>query len=186
MIIANTRMECLINPTDDEMIQREPLLKYSFYLSSKNNLLLNTIDTIKVKLEKGITEKLINADLVADASILTWFWTLGAYEIVRTMTQTKDCFSNELIIKLSALKKKLSKVRMPSAKMEKEGQKTPVNSNRSFDGWDTKSKDLLIGNPDDYISARELFDLYDSTLSSIAVADVLKRHEESDQYGRNQ
>lgn len=97
MIIENTRMKCLINSSEEEIIQREPLLKYSFYLSSKNNLLLNTIDTIRNKLDIGITDKYINSDLVGDASILTWFWTLGAYEIVRTMTQTNDCFSPRLV-----------------------------------------------------------------------------------------
>ena len=186
MIIENTRMKCLFNPTEEEMIQREPLLRYSFFLSSKNNLLLNTIDTIKNKLDKGITKESINSDLVGDASILTWYWTLGAYEIVRTMTQTKDCFSIRLIQDLVVLKQKLAKVRIPNAKMEKRGKKEPVNSNRSFDGWDIQSKDLLIGDPNDYISARELFDLYDSTFSSIVVDDVVKKHEASIEYGKNE
>lgn len=71
---------------------------------------------------------------------------------------------------------------MPNAKMEKKGKKEPVNSNRSCDGWDVKTKDLLIGDPDDYVSARDLFNLYDKTFSSIVLTDILKYNEESEQY----
>lgn len=175
-------MKCLFNPTDEERLNREPLLNYSFYLSSKNILLLNTIDTILEKLNSGFSESSVNGDSISDASVLTWFWTLGAYEIVRTMSESKDCFSETINTKLNPLKQLLAKARMPSSKMEKKGKKIPVNSNRSFDGWDVKNKDLLIGDPDDYISARKMFKLYDSTLSSITVNDVIKRHELSEIY----
>ncbi len=182
MIIKNTRMKCLFNPTEEERLEREPLLKYSFYLSSKNILLLNTIDTIIENLDTGFSENFTNADVISDGSILTWFWTLGAYEIIRTMSETNDCFSERINEKLKTLKRELAKARMPSSKMEKKGKKIPVNSNRSFDHWDVKKKDLLIGDPDLPISARDLFELYDSTLSLITVDDVLKKHELSINY----
>lgn len=175
-------MKCLINPTEEERLDREPLLKYSFYLSSKNILLLDTIDTILEKLDSGFSEGFSNADIISDASILTWFWTLGAYEIVRTMSETDDCFTDSINLKLKKLKKLLAEARMPSAKMEKKGKKIPINSNRSFDRWDMKNKDLLIGDPDDFISARSLFELYDRTLSSITIDDVIKEHELSKTY----
>jgi len=182
MIIKNTRMKCLFNPTDEERLNREPLLNYSFYLSSKNILLLNTIDAIIEKLNLGFSESSTNGDFISDASILTWFWTLGAYEVVRTMSETQDCFSERINEKLNFLKQLLAKARMPSSKMEKKGKKIPVNSNRSFDHWDVKNKDLLIGDPDDYVSARNMFELYDSTLLSITINDVKKKHELSETY----
>jgi hypothetical protein len=178
-------MKCLFNPTEEERIEREPLLKYSFYLSSKNNLLLDVLDEIFKKLDTGFSEKSIYADIVSDASVLTWFWTLGAYEMIRTMAKTKDCFSANINEKINALKQALAKARMPSSKMEKKGQKIPVNSNRNFDGWDIPQKDLFIGDPDSPISARELFVLYDSTMSSITKQDVLKKHEQSNVYAKN-
>ena len=182
MITKKTRMECLFNPTEEERIEREPLLKYSFYLSSKNILLLDVLDEILKKLDTGFSEKSISAEIIGDASVLTWFWTLGAYEMIRTMAQTKDCFSANINGKINTLKQVLAKARMPSSKMEKKGQKIPVNSNRSFDGWDIPKKDLLIGDPDSPLSARELFMLYDNTLSSITKQDILKKHEQSKEY----
>ena len=175
-------MKCLFNPTEEEMLNREPLLNYSFYLSSKNILLLNTIDTILENLDMGFSESSTNGDFISDASILTWFWTLGAYEIVRTMSETKDCFSKRINTKLNHLKTILAKARMPSSKMEKKGKKIAVNSNRSFVHWDVKNKDLLIGDPDDPVSARYMFKYYDNTLSSITINDVIKKHELSEIY----
>lgn len=178
-------MECLSNPTEEERINREPLLKFSYYLSSKNILLLNTIDTIIECLKTGFSENVTNADDISDASVLTWFWTLGAYEMVRTMSQSNDCFSEQINAKIGFLKQAIAKARMPSSKMEKKGKRIPVNSNRSFDHWDIGKKDLLIGDPDDPVSARYLFGLYEDTLSSITPNDVLKKHEESNHYKKS-
>ena len=68
---------------------------------------------------------------------------------------------------------------MPNAKMEKQGKKLPVNSNRSPDGWDVLKKDLLIGDPDTPISGRILLEEYEAIMSSLTINDVLKHHTES-------
>lgn len=172
----------LINPTEEEIFEREPLLKFSFYLSDKNNLLLSTSDEILNYLDSGFNILKMNTQLIGKASSLLWFWTLGAYEIVRTIIQAEDCFSKKFIVELKALKKELSKARMPSAKMEKQGKNEPINSNRSADGWDFEKKDLLIGDPNDFVSGRDLLNLYDKTITSLKPNDILKRHEESRYY----
>lgn len=182
MFPPKTRMKCLINPTEKEKIDREPLLNYSFFLSSKNILLLDMIDTLIANLDSGFSSKPINSDLIGEASVFTWFWVLGAYEIVRTMAQTKDCFSEAIHNKLFALKQELAKARIPNSKMEKRGQKIPVNSNRCFDGWDFENRDLLIGDPDCPLSARALFKLYDDTITSIKPEEILKEHCLSEQF----
>jgi hypothetical protein len=170
----------LFNPTQDQRLEREPLLAFSFYLSGKNNILLSLSDTIIEQLDEGFSDrKNLNINLIGEASSSFWFWSLGAYEVVRTISQAKDCFSTTFIDKINTLKKQLSIVRMPSAKMEEQGRKKPVNSNRSPDDWEINSKDLLVGSPDNPISARYLIELYDQTLCSLTPTDVIKRHEES-------
>ena len=171
--------ECLFNPTEEEMFEREPLLKFSFYLSGRNNILLATIDEIIDYLDNGFGTSVINGGLIEKASTLLWFWTLGAYEMVRTISQAKVCFSDNFNSQILILKKELAKVRMPAAKMEKQGSEVPVNSNRSPDGWDVENKDLLIGDPYEPVSGRCLLGLYDQVLSSLEIKDVKKRHEES-------
>ena len=177
--MINKRLKCLVNPTEEEILKREPLLKFSFYLSDKNNILLITLDDIIDKLDRGFGTGSVDSQLVGEASVLTWFWTLGAYEVIRTICQAEDCFDNGFIDKLKKLKEKLAIVRVPSSKMEKKGKIKPVNSNRSPDGWDVERKDLIIGDPENPLSARKLFEQYDETMSSLTINDVIRRHEES-------
>jgi hypothetical protein len=171
-------IKCLVNPTKEEILEREPLIAFSFYLSDKNNLLLHLSDEILENLDKGFGDTM-NTKLIGDASSWTWFWTLGAYEVVRTISQAKECFSDTFITEINKLKKQLAIVRMPSAKMEEQGKNKPVNSNRSPDGWDIEKKDLLIGSPENPQSARQLLELYDKTLCSLKPDDVIKHHQDS-------
>ena len=113
--------------------------------------------------------------------MLMWLWLLGAYEVVRTMCQAKSCFTENTVSKLQELKRTLSDVRMPAAKMEKRGQKKPVTSNRSPAGLDMAKKDLLVNDPDVQpdVSARDLLSKFDEVFSSISKDDVHSQHEES-------
>jgi len=174
-------IECLINPTREQVLEREPLLAFSVYLSERNNNVLQLSDEILSNLELGFNDgRHIDATIIGNASVSMWFWTLGAYEIVRTISQAKECFTDEFIVKINELKKQLAIVRMPSAKMEEQGSKSiPVNSNRSADGWDLDSKDLIVGSPQNPKSARQLIELYDTTLCSLVPSDIKKQHQES-------
>ena len=66
MITKKTRMECLFNPTEEERIEREPLLKYSFYLSSKNILLLDVLDEVVLKVDIVFFQESISAEIIGD------------------------------------------------------------------------------------------------------------------------
>jgi hypothetical protein len=172
------RIKCLINPTEEEILTREPLIAFSFYLSGRNNVLLSVLDEIIENLDKGFTNNSIHGGLIGHASTLMWFWTLGAYEVIRTMCQAKECFSENFYEQISELKNDLAKARMPSSKMEKKGKKRiPVGSNRSPDGWDIPNKDLLVGDPENPMSGRMLLEKYDNVLSSLTIEDVKAHHE---------
>lgn len=176
---------CLIAPTEEEIFERDPLLKFSFFLSERNNWINSTGIEILSNLDKGFSDLKINSEYIGKASFLSWFWTLGVYEIIRTITQAQDCFSIQFIEAIKKLKKEIELVRMPSAKMEKKKngkRKIPVNSNRCHDYWDIEKKDLLIGEPDNPFSVRLLIKHYDSVFSSLRKEDIVKRHEESDLY----
>ena len=169
----------LINPTWQEQVEREPLLAFSFILSTRNNQLATIADEIIELLDSGISPKFIDGSKVTKAGILTWLWLLGAYEIIRTMCQAKSCFSSEAMSKLLPLKRKLAKVRMPDAKMEKQGKKEPVISSRSPWCEIPESKDLLIGDPEEAYSAKAIIDEYFSVVYSLSEKDILGTHEES-------
>ncbi|MEO1685170.1 MAG: hypothetical protein AAFS06_18175, partial [Cyanobacteria bacterium J06631_12] len=158
---------------------QEPLLAFSFVLSTRNNQLSTIANEIIELLDLGISKEFIDGNKVTKAGILVWLWTLGAYEIVRTMCQANICFSSEYIEKLRPLKKKLAKIRMPDSKMEKQGRKQPVSSNRSPWCEVIETKDLLIGDPDEAFSARYIISEYFSIIHSLKREDVIASHEES-------
>ena len=173
------KQDVLVNPTWEEMISNEPLLAFSFALSTRNNQLATIADDILDNLDMGISEEFIDGAHVTKAGINVWLWTLGAYEIIRTMCQAKTCFTTECLERLQPLKKRLSKVRMPDAKMEKQGKRVPVSSNRSPWCEVLETKDLLIGDPDEPYSARELIDEYFNVIYSISPSEIIAIHEES-------
>jgi hypothetical protein len=173
------KLEILFNPSWEQEVAREPLLAFSFILSTRNNQLSTVADEILDLLDSGISENFIDGGSVTRAGILMWLWTLGSYEIVRTMCQANTCFSSKYMERLKSLKMKLAKIRMPDSKMEKQGKSQPVGSNRSPWCEVPKSKDLLIGDPEDSYSARDIIDEYFSVIYALTPEDVLGRHEES-------
>ena len=171
--------ELLINPTEKELLEREPLMAFSFYLSGRHNVLLDIADEIVALLNQGFSNGVIDSQIVCRADTLMWLWTLGAYEVVRTMSQSQECFTNDFLNRLKPLKNDLAIVRMPNSKMEKRRKAEPVTSNRSPFSFDFENKDILVGDPDTAISARHILNLYASVIATLSIDDVQKAHEES-------
>jgi hypothetical protein len=96
------------------------------------------------------------------------------------MCQADMCFSSTVVKHLKKLKKTLSLVRMPDAKMERPGHMVPVTSNRSPLDWDIVNKDILIGDPNsEMVAARKLLIEFERVMSSITTDDVLCHHEKA-------
>jgi len=170
-----------VNPTWDEIVDRDPLVAFSWYLSGRKSVLLSIGAEIIDNLDHAFSGAVINGALTDRAESLMWLWTLGAYEVVRTMCQAKICFSKRAFDELTQLKQKLSSVRMPAAKMEKPGKKQPVTSDRSPSEWDLSNRDLFLGDPESTtrLSARFILAEFDRVFSSISKAEVLGHHAES-------
>lgn len=169
--------------TDDEVIARHggaerPLGGFSPYLSGRDQVLLDIAGEIVGQLDAASEQE----GPGRRASDLMWLWTLGAYEVVRTMAQAQRCFSARFLAELSDLKVALERVRVPNTKMERikydrRARSVPVRSDRGPDVWDAARKDLLVGDPADAVSARRLLASYARVMTSLTAADVLMRHE---------
>ncbi|MGH9450997.1 MAG: hypothetical protein ACRD11_10705 [Terriglobia bacterium] len=170
--------QLLVNPTWAQIVEREPLIVFSHYLSGRVNVLCSFGDEIIEHLNKGFSSPCVDGGRIERAESLAWFWLLGAYEVVRTMHQAKECFSERLVQDLSGLKETLGTVRMPAAKMEKRGKRAAVTSNRSPAGWDVGNRDLLVNDPEEGpdISIRWVLSEFDRVFSSITTSDVLGHH----------
>ncbi len=170
----------LVNPSSSEIELRDLLSNFSFYLSGRVNVLCMFAEEIIENLDTGFSASPVQGGRIERAESLMWLWVLGAYEVVRTMVQAEKCFSPSAMEHFRTLKKSLAAVRMPASKMEKQGKRIPVNSNRSPAGWDVENRDLLVNDPDDpEVSARRLFNDFDETFLSLRKADILARHEDS-------
>jgi len=169
-----------MNPTWEQTVERDPIIAFSFYLSGRKNVLLAIADEITENLDQAFSGTVLDGSRLERAESLMWLWTLGAYEVVRTMCQAKGCFSQRALDGLTQLKKTLATVRMPAAKMEKPGRKAPVTSNRSPSGLDVPNRDLLVSDPLAVeVSARFVLKEFGQVFSSITKDDVLGSHEAS-------
>ena len=174
----------LVNPTEAEELEREPLQKFSFYLSSRVIQLLGVGEEIKSKLDAGLSVDCIDGRILGNTGVLAWLWMLGTYEVIRTMCQPKNAFSSRISNNLVALKRKLEIPRMPDAKMEPKGRNHPANSNRCPPFWDLENKDVILGDFDSGSARfRPLLAEFDEVMSSITCEDVLLHHH--DTYNRD-
>lgn len=117
--------EPLINPTWEQIVERDPLMAFSHYLSGRVHILLALKEEILEHLESGFSGKHVDGGRVGRAESLMWLWILGAYEVVRTMCQAKSCFSDSMLNELALLKKTLSAARMPLPRWRRSARRNP-------------------------------------------------------------
>lgn len=108
-----------------------------------------------------------------------WLWTLGAYEILRTMVQARDCFSDVTQRKLKRLRDELRTIRVPFAKQEMPGRPVPIAAEASIAGFGPDQDDLIFIVGTLRISAKAIIWAFRETMSGIHLEDVLKDHRQS-------
>lgn len=156
------------------MPAEHPLTAFSPYLASRHQVLVTIAAEIIYNLDARARPR---------ASDLTWLWSLGAYELIRTVCQAHDCFAARFHRAAADLRIDLERVRVASAKMERvkydrRDRSVPVPSDREPDLWDESRRDLLVGDPADPASARRLLADYARVMASLTRDDVLMRHED--------
>lgn len=172
----------LLNPSWEEMVKHDPLIAYSFYLSGRVNCLLDVSREVTTLLDEGFGSGTVDGSKVGRAEMLGWLWVLGAFEIIRTMNQSKRrCFTEQLHPEMTMLKKRLAMVRVPATKLEEAGGKLPISSDRSPSGWHIGRKDLIVSSPHsgEMIYLRDLFLEFENFVASTTPQDVLARHEDA-------
>ncbi|RUV48171.1 hypothetical protein EOA85_33570 [Mesorhizobium sp. M5C.F.Ca.IN.020.29.1.1] len=75
----------------EEMYRRNPLKAFSIYTVTQ----LQSLRRMAFEIKAARDQKDPGPDIMK-AYDFFWFWTLGAYAIIRTMTQHKQCFSSKI------------------------------------------------------------------------------------------
>jgi len=68
----------LVNPTWGQIVEHDPLVAFSHYLSGRVHVLLAVSDEIIENLDQGFTEEHIDVGHIERAESLMWLWVLGA------------------------------------------------------------------------------------------------------------
>lgn len=102
-----------------------------------------------------------------------WLWTLGTYEVIRTMTQVKDCFSETLATELVKYKRYLSKIRMPFAKQEYANNKgSHAFLELLISGFDIETRDFKFIIEGESYFFKKLLKKFRSIILSIRLEDI--------------
>lgn len=163
-----------------EIRNEKPLITFSLDTHNQLDILLWLAQEIRTALDT------FDGSSFARQYSLSWLWVIGAYELTRTMSHVKSCFTDELGTKLLTLKKVLASLRMPFAKQEYQGKGGPILGEASVSDFDVERKDLTFTVNSQDFSVRNLLDRFESVLCGIKLPDILRRHEEALEYQEGQ
>ena len=160
-----------------EILKKNPLLAFSIYTHSQVQFLEQTASKIETILEEGIEGNTIQGGCFTEAYGLFWLWVLGAYEVVRTMSQNGECFDQGLRDRIAEIKCYLKRLRIPFAKQElprwnRKDQVRPIWGELSVTDIDTENKDLRFRIEDRPLSARNSLERFRKFISSIELTCV--------------
>lgn len=135
-------MDDLIN----NMYEQHPLLYFSQYTYSQAWILIELGNDILSTMDEGIAAGSLDYKTGKKIYGMFWLWVLGAYEVVRTMSQHSKCFAEPVVDDIRSIKKSLHAIRIPFAKQElprSGGRKVDyVHAELSIHGIDFSRKDF--------------------------------------------
>lgn len=163
----------------DELLKQNP----EFHFSTYTHLQVLTVRKLGQAINKQLDTMLATEDVV-DGDINEvygqfWLWVIGSYEIIRTMSQAKKCFSTNLNTSLASVKANLSKIRMPFAKQEYKGKSKPIRNEASISSFNHKTRDFAFSIGDDQIWARDLIGEFDNIFKNMEAKDIVGDHRSS-------
>lgn len=160
----------------EKLLNDKPLIAFSGYTAGQVDTLEATSQDILTILDSTMDQGRVEAIGFRRAHGLFWLWVLGAYEVARTMSQARACFSDRAGNDIDSLKRHLAGLRIPFAKQEYAGggkNPIPIKTESSVSSMNTTSKDMSFVVDGTAYSIRETIHRFRSTIASIARTDVL-------------
>jgi hypothetical protein len=171
------------DPVIEKMLNDNPLIGFSIYTDSQSKTVQTFGREILDCLQTGISPdpnggsgSRCDAQTVMRAHGLFWLWVLGAYEVVRTMCQAKQCFTPAAATQIKTLERSLWQLRIPFAKQELPGKNAPVHAELSIHGVRHSPPDLRYSVEGQVVSARDLIEQFGAVFAGIARSDVVADH----------
>ena len=103
-----------------------------------------------------------------------WLWTLGAYEVTRTMSEHAHCFSDAYAQRLQTTKKRLAAYRIPFAKQQLSRKKeSNLLSEASVAVIDAGKRDIAFIVEDEKYWVRLEMSAVGDLLGDVTLTDIL-------------
>lgn len=170
-----------------EVWKRTPLARFSVYSHIQAQAVQSLSTELIHHLDCSITEGKVDGQGFQRIYGLFWLWVLVAYEITRTMSEYKKCFSGRLNDEVSSFKRSISVLRIPFAKQQFQGRdRRPISGEASVYGFDLEKKDLSFEIEGTVVWLRSLLAEFEHLMQSIEPADVLHDLRAAHQGGSSQ
>ena len=162
------------NTASEEYLVSYPLIAFSWLTHTQ----VATVNSLGAKLIRKLSNMLREEGVVDGPSFvavygLFWVWVLAAFEVTRTMSGARACFSAPALAQLVVLKKQLILLRAPFAKQELPGVHRRIRGETSVHGVDFRKRDLRFVVSGKTIFARDLILAFRRTMRGIERHDVL-------------
>jgi hypothetical protein len=170
-----------IDRTIENLFAEYPLSAFSFYTEVHFRVLKKTGKEIYAMLDNAFKdsyfeEKVLHGvdhnDLL-EVYGLFWLWTLGAFELTRTMSTAKKCFVPEMHKKLDNLRAHLAMIRNPFAKQQPRGKRQPIRGEASISDIDGTKKDICFSAEGNKFWVRDEIRTFEDLIESITIKDIL-------------
>jgi hypothetical protein len=170
-----------IDRTIENVLVEHPLSAFSFYTEVHFEVLKKTGKAICAALDYAFKESYFEGEVLhgADHNALRevyglfWLWTLGAFELTRTMSTAKKCFVPDMHKKLNDLKVHLAMIRSPFAKQQPRGKREPIRGEASISGIDGTKKDICFSAEGSKFWVRDEIRTFENLIESITIRDIV-------------
>src|SRR6266478_2222182 len=159
------------DPLVERMFNENPLIAFSPFTHGQVEILRDLSTRLFAELDRAIDAGEVDGQGFQRAYAMFWLWVLGAYEVTRTMSQARSCFSEQLASRVTEFKKRIAKLRMPFAKQEYAGRKQPIGGEASVSGIDCDARDFT------FAIEQQLFSVRGTVAEFLAVFDSIKRED---------
>lgn len=125
--------------TYEDLIRLNPISRFSIYTHAQASAVIELGASIKEQFDTMIQDGNIVDMSNGNPYGKVWLWVIGAYEVVRTMSDQKwkGSWSEERYTQIQEYKKRIADLRVPFAKQEHRNGKA-VNHENSIYGIDCK------------------------------------------------
>ena len=176
-----------IDRTIENFLVEHPLSAFSFYTEGHFEVLKKTGKAIYTALDHAFEDSYfdgkvlhgVDHNALHEAYGLFWLWTLGVFELTRTMSTAKKCFVPEMRQKLDDLKAHLAIIRSPFAKQQPRGKREPIRGEASISGIDGVKKDICFSAEGNKFWVRYEIRAFEELIESITIRDIVATYSAS-------